>query len=265
VVGAIAMFLNLIKRLDFWFGIVGVIGLVFAIFTYFHTEKVGRISYSTLTQKIFDPKNLRGFRLLSPDGVSVNEPVFVTELVLWNSGDLSVSAGSDRIRDPIKVALRAGVINYFVVGATNLVKSENYNITISNDQKSAVISWQFFDPGQGIRITFVHSGGDGGSDFVVTGKFFETELRAETMLSPELYAPKYLVVVVSIVYLLIAIFLFVRGYGRVKNRAWDSLVGADRAKSITDMVGYFLFGIILLLACILQFWLVSFNYGLPPV
>jgi hypothetical protein len=256
------MFLNLIKRLDFWFGIVGVIGLVFAIFTYFHTEKVGRISYSVLTQKIFDPKNLRGFKLLSPDGISVNESVFATELVLWNSGDLSVSQGSDRIRDPIKLALQTGIINYFVVGEANLVKSDNYSITISNDQKSAVISWRFFDPGQGIRITFVHSGGDG-TDLAVTGKFFETNLTEETTIRPENYIPKTAARIIGIAFLIAALISLFLGYKGVQKL--PQVGGLDRVKAVVDMTGFFLFGIIFILAAITVFIVISLSHGVPPV
>src|SRR5215468_4769462 len=134
------MIWQLFRRLDFWFGVVGVIGLVFSIYTYFHTEKNGSISYSIQTQKIFDPNNLRGFKLLSPDGSAVVQAVFASELILWNSGDLSVSTNSDRVRDPIKLTVANGLINYFVVGSLNLVNPDNYKIAISDDQKSATIT-----------------------------------------------------------------------------------------------------------------------------
>jgi hypothetical protein len=172
---------NIIKRLDFWFGMIGVLGVVFSIFTYFHTEKHGELSYSILTQKIFDPNNLRGFKLLSPDGSVVNQQVFASEVVLWNSGDLSLSAASDRIRDPVTIALSNGLINYFVIGSLNFVNSDNYTIALSNDQKSANIRWTFFDPGQGIRLTFVHSGVSEINDLTVTGKFFEATLVSRTV------------------------------------------------------------------------------------
>ena len=76
------------KDQNFWFGwgglAVGVVGIVLTIFIYFYTQKSGVISYSVQTQKIFDPNNLQRFKLLSPDGSTVDQSVFASELVLWN-------------------------------------------------------------------------------------------------------------------------------------------------------------------------------------
>jgi hypothetical protein len=100
------------RRWDFWFGFIGVLGVVFAIYTYVATNKIGRLSYSFDTQKVFDPANLSGFTLVNSEKEPVDKPVYATELVIWNSGDLSLSENSDRIRDPLKINF-AGTIYYW--------------------------------------------------------------------------------------------------------------------------------------------------------
>ena len=62
---------SLIKKWEFWFGLVGVIGAIFAVYAYVATSKVGRISYVFDTQKVFDPTNLSGFSLVTADKTSV--------------------------------------------------------------------------------------------------------------------------------------------------------------------------------------------------
>jgi hypothetical protein len=256
--GAIAMNWNLLKRWDFWFGVVGVVGVVFAIYEHFHTQKTGLISYSIFTQKIFDPNNLRGFKLLSPGGSTVEQSVFASELVLWNSGDLSVSAGSDRIREPIKLELLDGTINYFNVGPVNLVKLDNYNITILDDQKSAVISWKFFDPGQGIRITFVHSGGDGTAP-VVTGKFFETALASKNIKDVDGNKQTLFLRIFSVLALVVAIVSFVLAYNMLFRFP-------PRTYNIADLAGSIFSGIVFLLFFILNLYQIyQSNSSIPPV
>jgi hypothetical protein len=147
----------LLKRWEFWFGLVGVFGAIFAVFAYVETYKVGRISYIFDTQKVFDPANLSGFTLVTPDKIFVEKPVYATEAVIWNSGDLSLSDNSDRIREPLTITISNSVIFYHILGAHNLVDDSNYTVTDSPDKSTVTVRWKFFDPGQGVRITVVHS------------------------------------------------------------------------------------------------------------
>jgi hypothetical protein len=167
----------LLKRWDFWFGLVGVVGVLFAVYTYFATHKVGQISYSFDTQKVFDPANLSGFTLVNPDKDPVERPVYATEVVVWNSGDLSLSDHSDRVREPLRISLN-GVIYYHLVSKINLVDASNYRIDFSQDRSSVTINWKYFDPGQGIRLTLLHSS-TGEQKVALSGRFFEASLREE--------------------------------------------------------------------------------------
>jgi hypothetical protein len=74
----------------------------------------------------------------------------------------------------------------------NFVNPDNYTIAISDDKKSATVQWLYFDPGQRIRITFIHSGGDG-TNVTVTGKFFETALALQNVpkSTSEYYGRKF--------------------------------------------------------------------------
>jgi hypothetical protein len=164
-----------LRRWDIWGVVVGVLGIAVAAYTFYVTDKVGRISYRYETQKVFDPANLSGFTLIDAASEPIKQPVFATDLVIWNSGDLSLSENSDRVREPIKVSIDDGVIHYFILSRVNVVAADNYRVLIASDKKSLSISWRYFDPPQGIRLTIVHSN-SASPKVTVFGRFFETSL-----------------------------------------------------------------------------------------
>jgi hypothetical protein len=148
---------------------------MFAAYTYYATHEVGQISYSYETQKVFDPTNLSNFKLYDSSGKQITSAVYATNLVIWNSGNLSLSERSDRIREPIKVTLD-GAIQYFIINKVNLVEPENFDVKIAPDNKSITLKWKFFDPSQAIRLTIVHS--ESSTPFLsLSGRFFQTSIK----------------------------------------------------------------------------------------
>jgi hypothetical protein len=198
----------LLKRWDFWFGLLGAIGLAFAVFAYVATNRVGRISYIFDTQKVFDPANLSGFSLVNPDKNPVEQPVYATEVVVWNSGDLSLSDNSDRVREPLKISLN-GVIYYHLIGKINLVDVGNYRIDSSIDKSSVTINWKFFDPGQGIRLTLLHSD-NGDPKVALSGRFYEASLQQEVRYAKNVPPVWFFFVGLAVVFLGMGIFYFFR-------------------------------------------------------
>jgi hypothetical protein len=169
-----------LKRWDVWSGIFGVIGVIIALYTIIEARKIGRISYLAETQKVFDPSNLSNFTLIDANKSPVNGPVYATNIVIWNSGDISLGAQSDRIREPLKITIN-GAIQYFIVDRINLVDQTNFQINISADKSSLLVSWKFFDPSQGIRITLLHLD-HGDPALTVTGRFFEASIEKQNAL-----------------------------------------------------------------------------------
>lgn len=167
-----------IKRWDIWGVLVGVIGIVVAAYAFYVTDKVGQISYNSDTQKVFDPTNLSGFSLVDSANATIKQTVYATDFVVWNSGGLSLSENSDRVREPLKISVD-GTIHYFIVNKFNVVSAENFRSAIADDKRSLTISWRFFDPGQGIRLTIIHSRSD---KLDVSGRFFETSLAKREVL-----------------------------------------------------------------------------------
>jgi hypothetical protein len=180
-----------LKRWDFWFGLIGVLGVAFAIYSFVATNKIGRLSYAYDTQKVFDPSILSGFTLVASDKTPVDKIVYATDLAIWNSGDLSLSGNSDRVREPFSVKF-SGTIFYHITAATNLVPEDNYQMEVSADRTALTVRWKYFDPGQGLRLTIIH-GDNGKSDVAVGGRFFETRLTKESASRNPLIGSKFIV------------------------------------------------------------------------
>jgi hypothetical protein len=197
-----------IKRLDVWGVVVGILGILVAAYTYFATEKVGQISYSFDTQKVFDPAILSGFILVGANGDPIKQAVYATDLVIWNSGDISLSENSDRMREPIKVAVD-GTIHYFILNKFNVVSAENYNLVVAKDNKSLSIGWRYFDPPQGIRLTLIHSEAEK-SKVTISGRFFETSLVEQTTTPPSQTGTNKIFAIITLtVFSLLVVFIFV--------------------------------------------------------
>jgi hypothetical protein len=126
-----------LKRWDIWGVVVGLLGILVAAYTFYVTDKVGRISYSYETQKVFDPTNLSGFTLVDGTNEPIKQPVYATDFVIWNSGDLSLSENSDRVREPMNVSID-GVIHYFILSKVNIVSPDNYRVSIASDKKTCL-------------------------------------------------------------------------------------------------------------------------------
>jgi hypothetical protein len=222
----------LLKRWDFWFGLLGSLGLLFAVFTYVVTNKIGRVSYSFDTQKVFDPANLSGFALVTADKVSVEKPVYATDVVIWNSGDLSLSDNSDRVREPLKINLN-GVIYYYIVSRINLVDPTNYRIELSQDRSAVTITWKFFDPNQGIRLTLLHSD-DGEPKVELSGRFFDASLHRESERKPIRNDAKY--VFLSVGLIAIAFGIVTLFYSRL--RMAQVAVGNDPSTKLSRRISF---------------------------
>jgi hypothetical protein len=165
---------------NLWAVIITIFGTIYTVYGYYEQRRVGLLSYQIQTQKIFDPADLRNFKLVNERGIPIDRKVYASELLFWNSGDLSISAQSDRIREPLKVNL-TGEGNFFYFNVASAVpSSDNYSLMLLPDAKTYEIKWKYLDPQDGFKITFVHSG-ESQTKVTIDGRFFETSFVNEVL------------------------------------------------------------------------------------
>ncbi len=83
------MIWKLVKRLDFLFGLVRAVGVIFSIFVYLHTQKKGIISYSILTQRFLIQQICGGLNYCPPTVRQLINPSLPQN---WYCGILVTSA-----------------------------------------------------------------------------------------------------------------------------------------------------------------------------
>jgi hypothetical protein len=143
-----------------WFGtIIAILGVGIAIYFYFKTRVVVSIS-----------SQMRGIRLIGSQAVAISPALTVlyhdqkvprlarSEVVIWNDGNSTIKGGdivqSDSLR--LEFGTDVQILEASVVRATRQVN--DVTVVVPQEQRNAaLISFDFLDKGDGMRIVLLHT------------------------------------------------------------------------------------------------------------
>ena len=138
--------------------VVGVAGLGFAAFMYFHPRKRHRFVYQTMSVRYFDQA-----RLTLPKEAAMTfesglvERLSMTTIVMWNAGS-EVLRGDDIVKaDPIRVSISDGRVLSNRVVKTTTQATDVCSIDRSTESELG-IRYRYLNPGDGAVIEIVHDG-----------------------------------------------------------------------------------------------------------
>ena len=159
--------------------IVGLLGLVFGIYTYLSSQKKSEISYNIYSPpfKIYDSeitKEISSFNLYFGDSVKIKQNIYLTTFSIWNSGDLSINKSDLRKKIVIEFD---GIIKVLDLKTIKEVESSISNIKllpITNLKYS--LDWDYFDPNNGLKIQIIYAG-SGNINCKVSGIFLRTIIK----------------------------------------------------------------------------------------
>jgi hypothetical protein len=107
-------------------------------------------------------------KLLLEDSVQISSNVYITNLVLWNKGRLTIT--KEDIRKEITVIPTnrdsITILDYKIVQETHPGIS-NFNL-IEKDN-SLFLDWDFFDPMFGLEIQVIYAGANSNNPFIIEG------------------------------------------------------------------------------------------------
>lgn len=143
--------------------IVGLLGLLFGIYSYLNNQKKSEISYNVYSPsfKIFDSELTKGMssvNLFVGDSIILNENVYLTTFSIWNSGDLPIM--KNNIRKKLDVEFEGMT---WILDIKTIKEVER---GISNIKLSAIshlrynLDWDYFDPNNGLRIQIMYTGAE---------------------------------------------------------------------------------------------------------
>jgi hypothetical protein len=150
---------RLIARNSHWIGVFGILfGAALSVYFYFASKQVGEISLSFKTVKIAQA-GIPILKILDDKGESITADVYGLEAVIWNTGDISLGASSDRVRRPLTIALTGPVrILGAVVQETRNVSAADIGVMVDTGQKSVNINWRQFDPADAMKVFIIYTG-----------------------------------------------------------------------------------------------------------
>jgi hypothetical protein len=116
----------------------------------------GEITLKFTTVKIAQA-NLPGIKILDNSNNQITGNIFGTEIVLWNTGDLTLGEKSDRIRKPITITFSsaARIIDGVVQDTKNV---DSNTVSIEKSQNEVTIKWTQLDPGDAIKVFVIYTG-----------------------------------------------------------------------------------------------------------
>jgi hypothetical protein len=164
-----------LKRNQHWTGPFGVlIGVIVSIYIYAASKEVGEITLKFNTVKIAEAR-VPGIRILDRENNLITNNVFGCEIIIWNTGNLALGERSDRVREPLTIALSNNVkIVDAAVQDTRNVATDS--IRLDRQANRILIIWTQFDPGDAIKI-FVIYASDDQSPIEYRGRFVETRFN----------------------------------------------------------------------------------------
>ena len=138
--------------------ILTVISLILAYYFYVAAEKerepVYIINDSSIV--IYNNTNTSGsIKLLTKDSVIIQDNVYLTEIVLWNDGNLPIVP--EDVRDTLKLILQGvkEILDYKIVAESHT--SSKFKVK-QLDFNTLIIDWNYFDPSNAVKFQIIYLG-----------------------------------------------------------------------------------------------------------
>lgn len=172
-----------LKDNQHWVGAAGIlIGAVISIYTYVATRESGEIALKFNTVKIAEA-GVPGIKMSDKQNNPITGNVFGCEIIIWNSGNLSLGEKADRIREPLTIAFIGSVkMIDATVQDTKYVPADA--IKLERNENQITIAWSQFDQGDAIKIFVVYAGASQ-SPITYRGRFLQTKITDLSEFSEE--------------------------------------------------------------------------------
>lgn len=139
-----------------WGNIIGLIAIGLAILIYFLQRRRRKLNYVTLLQPIVNRGALSektGLQVLV-DGVEVDR-VYVSRIIIWNSGDETISRDQLLTIDPPRIVLSDGELLHAEIESST--RSSN-NATALISENSIRLDFDYLNSKDGYRVAITHTG-----------------------------------------------------------------------------------------------------------
>jgi|GEM_PF-6236036 len=148
-----------------WFGqpsfgnLLKIIAIIVPILIFFQSKNIIRLSaqFKTIPLKEQDSYDLLHDMEIKDKRIDISQ-LDLTQVFIWNNGNRIIDADRKVMRDPLRVTFSndTKIIKARIAAETS--KGNNSSIKIAEVGNSALIDFDFFDVGDGVRIDILHTG-----------------------------------------------------------------------------------------------------------
>ncbi len=136
------------KELKFLLGIV--VTFVISYFFFFLSQKEREPVFTFKNKKtlIFDKHNATPkIKLFTNDTIPIKENVYISNIVLWNNGQIQIDTTEIRKRFSVNL-INGKILDYKIVKEI----SDISHFELIEEKDKLHIDWKYFDPGFGVEI-----------------------------------------------------------------------------------------------------------------
>ena len=156
---------DFLRPINIIFLLIGVIGVILGVISYWSSRQNAQISYYTNTIQIVDQKEPGPFTVLDSLGRPVKENIYATNVTVWNSGDLPLEP--DKVRRPLQISLTGGEETHILDAKLAYTTRENSSsFTLTTIFRNIGRTWrklgcrdpvEHFDPTEGFRLKLIYA------------------------------------------------------------------------------------------------------------
>ncbi|MEW7278104.1 hypothetical protein ABW636_05870 [Aquimarina sp. 2201CG1-2-11] len=150
--------MKIIKPGIFWTILIGILGFVITIyFTIFYSRDREPVYVSKYAPSAIFNKNIstENIKVITSDSSVINDNIYVTNLILWNRGELEIKKSDVRKDFLIKMNGGGKILDHKIVKQNDANVS---NFRIIEKEEGLLIDWDYFDPKFGLEIQVIYSG-----------------------------------------------------------------------------------------------------------
>jgi hypothetical protein len=146
--------------------IIGVLGIVVSLITYHISHERRELAYSIphFPSKLFDSRSSSPkLILVGPNGRPISQDVYLSEIVLWNSGTLPIEPADIRRQILLRISGPAQILDWKVIRETDpdITQAQLYLETSATPPTTSLhVQWKHLDPGAGLRFQVIYTGTD---------------------------------------------------------------------------------------------------------
>ena len=145
-----------LKDNQHWVGPAGIfIGVIVSAYFYFASKEIGEVTLKFNTVKIVQA-GVPSIKIFDRDNNPIASNVFGCEIVIWNTGTLTLGEKSDRVRESLSISFSndAKIVDAVVQDTKNVAPDA---IRLDRKGNRISINWSQFDPGDAIKIFVIYT------------------------------------------------------------------------------------------------------------